>query len=126
MSELKLKACPFCGNETAYLVESCNEHWINCPCGASSEMKSGSETVVVLCWNRRPLEEKLAARIAELEAERDKLKAAELAAGEMASVLQWALDAMPPSSFDPESVHHYCVALAEKAEEVLQKARGEE
>lgn len=46
---------------------------------------------------------------------------AELAAGEMADVLQWALDAMPPSLLD----YYYCKELVKKAEEILKKARGE-
>ncbi|MGF0036490.1 Lar family restriction alleviation protein [Victivallis vadensis] len=79
MSE-KLKPCPFCGadsdisvqdydTEDPYYVVACT----NCNMAHSS---SDDENVAIRNWNDRPIEDAQAARIAELEAERDRLREA--------------------------------------------------
>lgn len=76
MSE-ELKPCPFCGadpdisvqeddTEDTYYVVACT----NCNMAHSS---SDDENVAIRNWNDRPIEDAQAARIAELEAERDRL-----------------------------------------------------
>ncbi|WP_277202297.1 Lar family restriction alleviation protein [Victivallis vadensis] len=77
MSE-ELKPCPFCGadpdisvqeddTEDTYYVVACT----NCNMAHSS---SDDENVAIRNWNDRPIEDAQAARIAELEAERDRLR----------------------------------------------------
>ena len=79
MSE-ELKPCPFCGadpdisvqeddTEDTYYVVACT----NCNMAHSS---SDDENVAIRNWNDRPIEDAQAARIAELEAERDRLRKA--------------------------------------------------
>ena len=79
MSE-ELKKCPFCGadsdisvqdydTEDPYYVVACT----NCNMAHSS---SDDENVAIRNWNDRPIEDAQAARIAELEAERDRLRKA--------------------------------------------------
>lgn len=79
MSE-ELKPCPFCGadpdisvqeddTEDTYYVVACT----NCNMAHSS---SDDENVAIRNWNDRPIEDAQAARIAELEAERDRLREA--------------------------------------------------
>lgn len=65
MSEA-LKACPFCGSE----VRMCHlgRYWARCnKCVAESSL-AGTASAVAEYWNRRPLEDAQAARIAEFEA----------------------------------------------------------
>lgn len=79
MSE-ELKKCPFCGadpdisvqeddTEDTYYVVACT----NCNMAHSS---SDDEDVAIRNWNDRPIEDAQAARIAELEAERDRMREA--------------------------------------------------
>lgn len=79
MSE-ELKKCPFCGAdpdisvqdydiEDPYYVVACT----NCNMSHSS---SDDEDVAIRNWNDHPIEDAQAARIAELEAERDRLREA--------------------------------------------------
>ena len=73
--ELKLKHCPFCGGRAAFRGGTgaisagcpyCNIHTTYCyPPGNAARI-----------WNRRPAEDAKIARIAELEAERDRLREA--------------------------------------------------
>lgn len=76
----ELKKCPFCGadpdisvqeddTEDTYYVVACT----NCNMAHSS---SDDEDVAIRNWNDRPIEDAQAARIAELEAERDRLREA--------------------------------------------------
>lgn len=76
----KLKPCPFCGadpdisvqeddTEDTYYVVACT----NCNMAHSS---SDDENVAIRNWNDRPIEDAQAARIAELEAERIRLRKA--------------------------------------------------
>lgn len=58
MSET-IKPCPFCGKNPT--IGSCNnKQWVYCP------NKECSQELILL-WNHRPIEEKLQARIDELE-----------------------------------------------------------
>jgi len=79
----ELKACPFCGSSNTTL----DYYEISCPqelgtivicndCGASAKS--------IVDWNARPIEDALNARIAELEAENNRL--AELLHNELSSV----------------------------------------
>lgn len=76
----ELKKCPFCGadpdisvqeddTEDTYYVVACT----NCNMAHSS---SDDEDVAIRNWNDRPIEDAQAARIAELEAERDRMREA--------------------------------------------------
>lgn len=74
MSELK--ACSVCGRDDGIgggVWEG--EHCIHCLI-CDVEVRAETQEEAIAKWNRRPIEDKLAARIAELEAERDKHKAA--------------------------------------------------
>ncbi|MGE4564204.1 MAG: hypothetical protein AB7F32_04990 [Victivallaceae bacterium] len=91
MSELK--ACPFCGITEEYELDpiieigAYGDSRVRCQCCDSSTNYVGSmeDYTAKMLWNRRPIEDKLDARIAELEAERDKFKAV---AHEMISYLK--------------------------------------
>ena len=78
-----LKPCPFCGNEEyppeqASRFES-NMFLTKVECGnCGATMESWNDTAILDTapnWNTRPIEDALTARIAELEAENEKLKA---------------------------------------------------
>lgn len=71
--ELKLKQCPFCGGRAAFRGGTgaisagcpyCNIHTIYCY----------PQEDAARIWNRRPAEDAKIARIAELEAERNRLR----------------------------------------------------
>ena len=82
MSELK--PCPFCGNEAQ--VNTWTMHGITesrCFC-SNSDCPNSVRTVALEQWNTRPIEDALHARIAELEAENNRL--AELLHNELSSV----------------------------------------
>lgn len=83
----ELKKCPFCGadpdisvqeddTEDTYYVVACT----NCNMAHSS---SDDEDVAIRNWNDRPIEDAQAARIAELEAERDRMREA------LEKIAQW-------------------------------------
>jgi len=81
MSELK--KCPFCGKSDIHIEQKGTFFWCECyDCGAISREHHTLPGVNVLqsediargYWNQRPLEDALHARIAELEAENERLK----------------------------------------------------
>jgi len=80
MSELK--KCPFCGKSDIHIEQKGTFFWCECyDCGAISREHHTLPGVNVLqsediargYWNQRPLEDALHARIAELEAEIERL-----------------------------------------------------
>ena len=82
MSELK--PCPFCGGEAQ--VNTWTMHGITesrCFC-SNSDCPNSVRTVALATWNARPIEDALTARIAELEAENNRL--AELLHNELSSL----------------------------------------
>ncbi len=76
MSE-KLKQCPFCGEKVTldYRVMPNRKHWfITCDCcGMMYQYAWSQRKYVKDGWNTRPIEDALTARIAELEAEIERL-----------------------------------------------------
>ena len=75
MSELK--PCPFCGEsvELDYSELPNRKHWfITCECcGMMYQSSISQRKYVKVDWNNRPIEDALNARIAELEAENNRL-----------------------------------------------------
>ncbi len=80
MSELK--PCPFCGGE-ASIENDGLYRWVEClnsKCEASARVfmfindVGNADYIVAQNWNTRPIEDALNARIAELEAENDRLQ----------------------------------------------------
>ena len=72
----KLKPCPFCGSSNTTL----DYYEISCPQEIGTLVfcsDCGSYSTSVDRWNTRPIENALEARVAELEAENEKLKAAQ-------------------------------------------------
>ena len=66
MTDIKLKPCPFCGGRHIETAE--NLDLVYCfDCGAEMHTDLGGS------WNNRPIEDALNARIAELEAENERL-----------------------------------------------------
>ena len=72
----ELKACPFCGKETAEVECDGAFWWVKCQsCGASGHVywfilnNGNARDIVIDNWNTRPIEDALRLRIAELEAE---------------------------------------------------------
>jgi Lar family restriction alleviation protein len=76
----KLKPCPFCGEKATldYSVMPNRKHWfITCDCcGMMYQYTLSQRKYVKDGWNTRPIEDALTARIAELEAENDRLQGA--------------------------------------------------
>ena len=71
MSEEELKPCPFCGNTNLHHTETSIFHAVWCKdCGAMVDIDDGD---AIKLWNTRPLEDALQSRIAELEAENNRL-----------------------------------------------------
>ena len=71
----ELKACPFCGKETAEVECDGAFWWVECQsCGASGHVywfilnNGNARDIVIDNWNTRSIEDALNARIAELEA----------------------------------------------------------
>lgn len=75
--ELKLKPCPRCW-KNVYVIRANGCKFIRCDCGIQSSRYGEhiTDRRMVADWNRRPVEDAQAARIAELEAERDRLREA--------------------------------------------------
>lgn len=75
--ELKLKPCPRCW-KNVYVIRANGCKFIRCDCGIQSSRYGEhiTDRRMVADWNRRPVEDAQAARIAELEAERDRLRKA--------------------------------------------------
>ena len=73
--ELKLKPCPRCW-KNVYVIRANGCKFIRCDCGIQSSRYGEhiTDRRMVADWNRRPVEDAQAARIAELEAERDRLR----------------------------------------------------
>ena len=72
--ELKLKPCPRCRKDVSVIhAHGCK--FIRCDCGIQSSRYGEhiADRHMVADWNCRPVEDSQAARIAELEAERDRL-----------------------------------------------------
>ena len=73
----KLKPCPFCGEKATldYSVMPNRKHWfITCDCcGMMYQDTLSQRKYVKDGWNTRPIEDALTARIAELEAEIERL-----------------------------------------------------
>lgn len=71
----ELKPCPFCGGN-AEVTYAMGEYWARCPrCRASGSMEQ-TEGLAIEAWSRRPTEDALQARIAELESENARLREA--------------------------------------------------
>ena len=75
----ELKACPFCGKETAEVECDGAFWWVKCQsCGASGHVywfilnNGNARDIVIDNWNTRPIEDALRLRIAELEAESER------------------------------------------------------
>ena len=64
----KLKPCPFCGKDEAYLMtDKWGNYYVECEyCGAQINPYDDKE-IIVEGWQSRPIEDELRARIAELE-----------------------------------------------------------
>lgn len=81
MSELK--ACPFCGKNVARIIGVTNEYWVLCTCGVSSGTKNDGKNAIDH-WSLRPIEDALSKRVEELERTVDDLRG-ELAQSDRAS-----------------------------------------
>lgn len=79
MSE-ELKKCPFCGADPDIIVQDYDiedpYYVVACTNCNMSHSSSDDEDVAIRNWNDHPIEDAQAARIAELEAERDRLREA--------------------------------------------------
>ena len=75
--ELQLKSCPRCW-KNVYVIRAHGCKFIRCDCGIQSSRYGEhiTDRSMVADWNRRPIEDARAARIAELAAERDRLREA--------------------------------------------------
>ena len=66
----KLKTCPMCGNSgyilTEYHATDYTAHWVQCDCGAKGAECETNDNAIK-AWNARPEEDRLKARIKELE-----------------------------------------------------------
>lgn len=73
MSELK--ACPRC-NGAPYIIRAHGAKWVACRCGIQSSRYGEhiDDVRMIADWNRRPLEDGLSKRIAELERTVDDLR----------------------------------------------------